>query len=127
MYADTVGAIEVKRGEVDKRTINFGLVERPKSKLSISKKIAGIKIANQERVLVDTENEEVANAQLVEDGSWAGIELDDLVLNGATIEVKYKIKNTFEHFDHVRRVTVMACLYIRTNRGMIVYPYVIVW
>ena len=91
MYADTVDEIIVNDGEDDEgRTINLGLVERPKSKLVAIKEIEGVKISNKGIVYVDTAASKT-NAQIA-DPSNINLELDDEILNGATLEVTYRIK-----------------------------------
>ncbi len=98
MYADTdsnpetlerdamnIGIKTVNPGS----NVNLGLVERPKTKLTISKEVESIKVTNKGIILVDTANN---IGKKIEDPRDVYVELDDELINGANMEVTYRIK-----------------------------------
>lgn len=91
MYADTVEAITIGiNDENPGHKVNFGLLKRPISKLVAIKEVNGIKISNKGIIYVDTANG--INTGLREAYGSYYIELDDELINGAHLEIGYKIR-----------------------------------
>ena len=68
--------------------VDFGVVERPKSKLTINKEIIGVKVTNKGIPIIDTEN---GKGKQIVDPKNVLQELDEELMNGAILEVKYRI------------------------------------
>ncbi len=110
MYADTAKLkveVEYDKTEAsglenfnyDVRNIDFGLEERPKSNMELSKDIVGIKLtlANGETI-IDTENGIKKNVNWVKNTDARQgkihIYMDQEIMQGANIEIKYRITAT---------------------------------
>ena len=108
MYADTAKLrveVEFNTTNIDSReTINsynirdidFGIEERPEAKITLTKEIEGIKVTLADgSTLVDTEAGIKKNVQVTQNnGKIQGrihIYMDEEVMQGATIQIKYKI------------------------------------
>ena len=89
MYADTVESIKVGFTDTNSHSANFGLIERPQSKLKAIKEITQIKVTNKGIIYVDTA--QGIGARKDNDSHYT-IELDDELINGATLEVSYRIQ-----------------------------------
>ena len=90
MYADTYTCGIGVDTESPGHNINFGLIERPKSRLELDKNIVSVKVTNKGIILVDTEND----IGVVKNPKNIFLELDDELMNGATMTVKYSLKVT---------------------------------
>lgn len=96
MYADTVESMVIGiRDNNPGHSVNFGLLKRPESKLVMHKEVTGVKISNKGIVYVDTAN----GINTGYNATKGTIELDDELINGGTIEVKYDVwvENTGEN------------------------------
>ena len=110
MYADTAKLkIEVEYDKIEAsgldnfnynvRNIDFGIEERPKSNMELSKDIVGIKLtlANGETI-IDTENGIKKNVNWVKNTDARQgkihIYMDEEIMQGANIEIKYRITAT---------------------------------
>ena len=111
MYADTAKMrveVEYDTTKIDAgqnltyniRDIDFGLVERPKANIDLSKQIVGIKITLADgSVLIDTEAGVKRNVNWVDNRVVNGkplkgaihIYMDEEVMRGANIQIKYRI------------------------------------
>lgn len=91
MYADTVESMNIGIKDTNLgHNVNFGLIKRPISKLVAVKEVNGIKISNKDITYVDTANGITTGLRQAY-GSYF-IELDDELINGAELEVNYKIR-----------------------------------
>ena len=108
MYADTAKLrveVEFNTTDIDSREpinsynirdIDFGIEERPEAKITLTKEIEGIKVTLADgSTLVDTEAGIKKNVQVTQNnGKIQGrihIYMDEEVMQGATIQIKYKI------------------------------------
>lgn len=88
--------IEIKANkmeEVETKQINMGIIERPKVKLVIKQEIEGIKvILSNGKTLIDTEKGISKNVNgLKTEEAPILIFMDEEIMHGSTIKVKYKI------------------------------------
>lgn len=91
MYADTVESISIGVKDTNPgHNVNFGLIKRPISKLVAVKEVNGIKISNKGITYVDTADGITTGLRQAY-GSYF-IELDDELINGAELEISYKIR-----------------------------------
>ena len=91
MYADTEEEMIIGiKEEGPGHKVNLGLIKRPISKLVAIKEVNGIKISNRGITLIDTSNG--INSGLKEVNGSYEIELDDELINGAELEVDFKIR-----------------------------------
>ena len=88
MNADTVETMQIGVNDsTPGHKVNFGLITRPISKLTLHEDIAGIKITNKGVRYVDTEN----GIGSVKDFKKAFMDIDDEIINGAILEVKFRL------------------------------------
>lgn len=105
------------------KNVDFGIVERPKSKLTLDQDVSKIKVTLADgTVLFDTEKEVnnvqwIANGKLLEydKGEQLNIIMDDELLNGAKLEITYDfvIKNEGEAGSTTRAVNIIN--YVSNN------------
>lgn len=71
--------------------VNFGVIRRPKTQLTMIKEVVGLKVVHNGIVYVDTANEVETGLKKLPNGNYS-LELDDELLNGAELYADYSVK-----------------------------------
>ncbi len=92
MNADTQEVMDITVNmENPGHKVNFGLLRRPKTELTMIKDVTGLKVTHNGIIYVDTANGITTGLKQLPNGNYS-LELDDELLNGAVLEATYSVK-----------------------------------
>lgn len=92
MNADTQEVMDITVNmENPGHKVNFGLLRRPKTELTMVKEVMGLKVTHNGIIYVDTANGITTGLRTLPDGNY-NLQLDDELLNGAVLEATYSVK-----------------------------------
>ena len=92
MNADTQEVMDITVNmENPGHKVNFGLLRRPKTELTMIKEVMGLKVTHNGIIYVDTANGIETGLKKLPNGNYS-LELDDELLNGAVLDATYSVK-----------------------------------